>query len=180
VSLGSMVFWFAMGFFSEVWSDRMAERLEGTPKVGPSLAELWRAVWLYRRRGQSVALALGLSLISHFGFVLTFHNAVHAVVPTDEIPSPQTHLLAVPVGMVIQAGVPTPGGVGGGEVGFGWLYKKLGYAFAAGTLGSLSLRAITWIIGFLGYLVYLRMRRTLVPVPPGEQADPCPQTPVVA
>jgi uncharacterized protein (TIRG00374 family) len=164
LSLGSLVFWFVMGFFAEPWSERMAQRLQRVPKIGMSLAELWRAVWMFRRRTKSVALALGLSLVSHCGFVLAFYFSVRAVMPPEAVPSLPAHFLIVPVGMTIQAGVPTPGGVGAAEYGFGALYQLINFTFAAGTLGSLVQRVITWVLGFLGYLVYLRMKSSLVPV----------------
>ena len=161
LSFGSLVFWFVMGFFSEAWSDDMAHRLQRVPKIGGSLAELWRAVWMYRRRTKSVVLALGLSLVSHCGFVLAFYFSVHTLMPPEAVPSLSAHFLIVPVGMTIQAGVPTPGGVGGAEFGFGALYQLINFTFAAGTLGSLVQRVITWILGFMGYLLYLRMRSSL-------------------
>lgn len=168
LSLGSLFFWLAMGFFAQGWSDRMALHLERLPKIGHASAELWRAVWLFRRRSGSVAMALGLSLVSHCGFVLAFFFAALAVLPKESIPAPASHFLIVPVGFAIQAGVPTPGGVGGAEYGFGALYHVIGFSFAAGALAALSYRIITWVLGLLGYLVYLRIRRRLVTV--GEAA----------
>jgi uncharacterized membrane protein YbhN (UPF0104 family) len=163
LSLGSLVFWFAMGFFSEDWSESMGVRLEGLPKIGHALAELWRAVWLYRRRGASVAMALGLSLVGHVGFVLSFYFAARALLPAHDMPSLLNHILIVPVGFTIQAGFPTPGGIGGAEVGFGALYRLVGSTVAAGTLASLSYRIINWVLGILGYVVYLRTRRRIAP-----------------
>ena len=159
LSAASVIFWIGMGFFSEAWSARMAERLECIPRIGISTAELWRAVWLYRRRGKSVALALGLALFGHAGFVLTFFFAAQVLSPRQELPSLPAHYLIVPLGMTIQAGVPTPNGVGGGELAFGWLYEVAGSAFVAGALGSLVQRAATWLIALAGYLVYFRLKR---------------------
>jgi uncharacterized membrane protein YbhN (UPF0104 family) len=170
LSLGSLAFWLAMGFFSESWSERMAGRLEGIPKIGHSIGELWRAVWLYRRRSASVGLALGMSLVGHFGFVLSFFFAAYTLMPEEKIPPLESHLVIVPVGMTIQAGVPTPGGVGGAEYGFGFLYRLVGYDFAAGALASLSYRVINWTLGLLGYLVYLRMRGSL-PAPTATEVN---------
>ncbi len=161
LSLGSLVFWFAMGFFSEPWAERMAERMERVPKIGVSLAELWRALWLYRRRGKSVALALALAVIGHCGFVATFYAAANVLEQETGIPSLKTHYLIVPLGMIIQAVVPTPGGVGGAEYGFGKLYELIGYTFTAGALAALVKRVIEWALGLLGYLVYLRMKANL-------------------
>ena len=70
-------------------------------------------------------------------------------------------LLIVPVGMIIQAGFPTPNGVGGGEWAYGGLYALLGSTVACGLLGSLVQRFVIWVVSFAGFLVYLRMRPTL-------------------
>ena len=69
--------------------------------------------------------------------------------------------LIVPVGMTIQAGFPAPGGVGGAEYAYGKLYEFLGFAFAAGVLGSLVKRVIEWGLGLASYLVYLGMKQQL-------------------
>src|SRR5262249_52361481 len=84
------------------------------------------------------------------------------------IPSVIAHFLIVPVGMMISAAVPTPGGVGGGEWGFGALYAMIGFQPAEGVLGSLVQRIITWTLGLIGYLVYLRMKPALPAVAPAE------------
>ena len=60
--------------------------------------------------------------------------------------------------MIISAMPLFPGGVGIGELGFGKLYTWFGSAASNGVLGSLVQRVIYWVIGFAGYLVYLRMR----------------------
>lgn len=154
----SLVVWAAMGFFSESWSARVALRLERIPRIGMAVSELWRAVWLYRRRGRSVAIALSLSLISHCGFVLTFYCAAMVLTPADEVPLLAVHFLVVPVGATGQAMVPTPSGVGGGEFVFGYLYRWVGATFVAGALAALIQRVILWALGFVGYIVFLRLK----------------------
>jgi hypothetical protein len=135
------------------------------PKVGRLVAELWRAVWLYRCRGRSVGLALLLAILANLGFVLTFYLAALALCPAQTIPSPAVHCLLVPVGLTVQAGFPAPGGMGGVEYVFGQLYALLACAFASGVLASLLKRAIEWLLGLAGYLVSLRLRPTLQPAP---------------
>ena len=87
------------------------------------------------------------------------------------MPSLKAHFLAVPVGMTISAGLPTPGGVGGGEFVYGKLYEMLGFLFAAGVLGSLMKRCIDWVLGLLGYLVYLRMKPASLAARPMQKAE---------
>jgi len=170
--VGSFVFWFLLGFLSQDRANGLGKWLRKIPKIGGPLAELWRAGWLYRCRGASVVLALGLSMIGHLGFVLVFYCSSRTLNPPELIPSLEAHFLAVPVGMIISAGIPTPGGVGGGEFIFGTLYKLLGFSFAAGVLGSLMQRCINWVLGLLGYLVYLRMKPTLVKEEPPQAREP--------
>jgi len=157
----SLVFWFLLGFLPQRRADKFAWRLGRIPKIGHSLAEFWRAVWMYRCRGKSVALAILLAMIGHVGFVLSFYCAALTLNRPNEVPSLQTHFLLVPVGKSIQAGFPAPGGVGGGEVAFGELYKRVNYPFDRGVLACLTQRVMDWILAFTGYLVYLRMRPAL-------------------
>ena len=73
--------------------------------------------------------------------------------------------LIVPIGMVIGATPLFPGGAGIGEAGFGGLYALVGATAAAGVLASLVQRVITWVLGLIGYIVYLRLKATRHPAP---------------
>jgi uncharacterized membrane protein YbhN (UPF0104 family) len=165
----SLAGWLLLGFLPDRRAHRFAGRLGRIPKVGHSLAEFWRAAWMYRRRPKAVALALLLSLVSHAGCVLTFHFAARAFVTAaeaDRLPGLVEHGLIVPVGMAIQALFPAPGGVGGGEFGYGKLYALLGRPEAYGVLASLAQRVLSWVIGVAGYLVYLRLKPAPASAPP--------------
>lgn len=156
---GTVLFWLVLGSIPNAWAEPWAERLSrSVPRLGPALAELWRALWLYRWRGRSLLLAMLLALIGHCGFVLSFYFAACTLSAGELIPSLAEHFLIVPVGMIIQAGFPAPGGLGGGEYGFGALYEWLGFTFTAGVLASLVQRAVTWMIALISYIIYLRMK----------------------
>ncbi len=142
-------------------AERFAGRLGRLPRVGHSAAEAWRAVWMYRCRPGSVLVAMGLALVGHIGFVMTFYFAARTLADADQIPTLDQHFLIVPIGMVISAIPLFPGGAGVGELGYGSLYRLLHKPAADGVLGSLVQRVITWFVGFGGYLVYLRMRPAL-------------------
>jgi uncharacterized protein (TIRG00374 family) len=144
-------------------AERFAGRLGRIPKVGHSAAEAWRAVWMYRCRPRSVFVALGLSLIGHVGFVLTFYFSARTLTDASQIPTLDQHFLIVPIGMVIWALPLLPGGLGVGELGYRGLYELLHKPGDWGMLGSLVQRVIQWLLGFAGYLVYLRMRPVLKP-----------------
>jgi uncharacterized protein (TIRG00374 family) len=146
---------------------RFAVRLNAIPKVGHSAAEFWRAIVMYRNQWRSVLAALLISLVGHCGFVLTYYFAAMAFLGTslEQIPSLAEHFLIVPVGMAGQGFIPTPGGVGGGELVFDGLYLMLGMPKGNGALMCFVYRVITWILSFLGYLLYLGMRPEAGAVP---------------
>jgi glycosyltransferase 2 family protein len=152
----SAVVWSLMGLFSAQKSDALAERLARVPKLGGPLAELWRAGWLYRRKKKAVAAALGMTLVGHVGWVFIFHLCVSSFPDIDSATMPE-HVLIVPVGMTAQALFPLPGGVGGGEAAYGWLYTLLGKAAIGGILGCLVQRIVAWGVGLIGYIIYTRM-----------------------
>lgn len=158
ILFGSLIFWGILGRFSKDSVESLAERLGRIPKVGGALGELWRAGFLYRRRGSSVASAILLAMVAHLCFVFNFFCCAATLTPVAEIPSLAMHYLLVPVGMTIQAGFPTPNGVGGGELVYSGLYDLVGFAGGLGVLASLVQRMIYWTIGLCGYLVYLRMK----------------------
>jgi uncharacterized protein (TIRG00374 family) len=161
VVAATVAVWVALIFLPDRRAERFSRRLLWFPRVGKALSEFWLAVWLYHKRSGAIAAALALSLVGHFGFVLTYHFAAQAFqngAGSDGVASFGQHLLIVPAGVTFQAFFPTPGGVGGGEAAFGWLYTLVDKPLANGILMSLTYRMIAWGLGFVGYLVYLRMR----------------------
>lgn len=168
MSCGVLTCWLVLSFLPDYRAERFAGRLTRIPKLGVSVSEFWRAVWMYHRRRAEVILALGLALLGHVGFVLTFYFAsqiFQAVNPETLMLSLGEHFIFVPVAMTIQAFFPTPGGIGGGEAAYAGLYKLLGGPPIIGAAGSLAQRLLACLIGFVGYIVYLQMR----PAMPKEQ-----------
>ena len=86
------------------------------------------------------------------------------------------HMVIAPMGFIVQALPLSPGGVGVGEAAFAGLYKLSGRPESRGVIARLALRLVEWIIGLLGYIVYLRMRKELPtvdePEKPTENAEP--------
>jgi hypothetical protein len=163
VTASSVSVWVLLGFLPERRAARFAQRLKWFPRVGNSLAEFWGAVWMYRKQSKAVAVALGLALVGHVGFVMSFHFATRIFESStggSELASVHEHLVLVPVGMVVQALFPAPGGVGGGEAAFGWLYTLVGKPFVSGVLGCLTQRILTWGLAMIGFLLYIRMNAT--------------------
>ena len=75
----------------------------------------------------------------------------------------------------IQALPVSPGGVGVGEAAFAGLYKLSGRPPSRGVISRLSLRVVEWIIGLIGYLVYLRMKKELPVVEEENGETPPPE-----
>ena len=176
----SVVVWLLLGLLSPQRAERFAGRLERLPRVGGSAAEFWRAVWMYRCRQASVALTLLLSWVGHVGFVVGFYCCARTLWDGQGagIPTLPQHFLLVPIGLVVQALVPLPGGMGAGEWGFGALYQLFNCARSSGILGSLVLRVLTWAIGLLGLAVFLAVKSEL-PRPDASECKPEPATAAV-
>jgi uncharacterized protein (TIRG00374 family) len=175
----SMTIWFALGFLSNDVSARWASRLDGNSHFRHSLAELWRACWMYRKRSRAVLIAMLVTLVAHAGWVMVFHFSVLAFPPpnaSEEAGDLAEHAIIVPVGMTVSAFIPLPGGIGVGEAAYGRLYKILGKPEVNGVVACMSQRVIMYGLGLLGYIIYLRMRRGIRDEPSGG-IEPIPPLP---
>jgi uncharacterized protein (TIRG00374 family) len=163
IVIASVGVWLVLGMLPDRRAERFAGRLKKLPAVGHSASEFWRAVWMYRKRKNCVAIAMLLTCIGQVGFVLAFYCGACAFWSAEQGPMPplMLHFLIVPMGLVLQALVPTPGGAGGGEWVFGALYVLFGAAEANGVLASLVRRLLEWSLGLAGYVVYLWTRAEL-------------------
>lgn len=152
--------WVAVGLVPPHRADRFAGRLNRIPKAGHTLAEVWYTVRAYRRRPRAVLLVVGLNAVIHTGMILAFYVAVR-VFPNPDPATLAENFVIAPIGYIVQAGIPLPGGVGGAEAAFGVLYEALGRPDGTGIVGRFTLRMAEWAVGFVGYLVYLRTRAEL-------------------
>lgn len=187
----TVVGWVLLGLLPQHRADRFAGRLHQVPRFGATLAELWYTVWQYRQRSGTVLACLGLSAITHTCYVLIFHFAVQVFAEPDpavpgrlkDVATFAEHVTVAPIGYIMEALFPAPGGVGGGEAVFGWLYTLLGKPVSVGVAGRLTMRMIQWALGLIGYIAYLRMRAEL-PVAEAEaaaeEADPYEDSPADA
>src|SRR5262249_39229682 len=153
----SVTVWLLLGLLPDRRAERFAGRLTKLPVVGHSAAEFWRSVWVYRRRQAAVAKVMLLSWVGQVGFVFAFYCCARALWSPElgPVPTLTQHFLLVPIGLVMQAIIPTPGGAGAGEWGFAALYLLFGAAEANGVLASLVMRIISWVIGVGRYAVCL-------------------------
>ncbi len=177
----AVIGYLGLGLLSEERAKRFADRLHRVRKVGPTLAELWYTVRQYRQRPGTVLTVVAMSAVVHTGFVTMYYLATQVFPPADPAllaTLPEVFVIA-PIGFIVQAIIPVPGGLGAGELTFGGLYKLLGPAnelaevakqrAAVGTAGRFTLRVIEWTLGLIGYVAYLRMRDQL-PVEEAEEA----------
>ena len=157
---GSALGFLLLGLLPQRRVDRFAGRLKWVPKVGGSLAELWYAVWMYRQRLGAVALGLAVTALSHVCLVGAFHCAAKLFPPADpsQLATFPEHAVLAPVGFIVQAIPIAPGGVGVGEAAFAGLYKFAGRPETRGVVARLSLRIAEWLLGLIGYIIYLRMK----------------------
>lgn len=161
----AVVGWIVMGLISEHFANMIATRLHRLPKVGKSLAEVWYAVRLYRHRPKAVALCVVISAISHTCMIFMFHVATRAYPSlASNVGTLAEHFVIGPIGFIAQVFFPAPGGVGGGEVIFGNLYKLIrgDDAESTGVFGRLTIRFVgEYTLGMIGYLMFLRMKKEL-------------------
>jgi len=169
----SAIVWVFMGFLTDRRVHRFAGRLSLIPKVGGVLSELWRSVWLYRKKPGIVYLTLAMTMGLHVFNVLAFHFAVRVFTSNSaEWATLREHFILVPIGLVVRALFPAPGGAGGAEFGFGKLYQLAGRPETVGILGSLALLVLAWVLGACAYGVGMAMRPTMAP--PETPTEPTP------
>ncbi|VTS03647.1 Uncharacterized protein OS=Blastopirellula marina DSM 3645 GN=DSM3645_10252 PE=4 SV=1: UPF0104 [Gemmata massiliana] len=167
IASGSIVGFLALGLLPARRVDRFASRLKWVPKIGTSLSEMWYAVWMYRQRLKVVVLGVCISAVAHCALVLSFHCASRVFPPSDpatELASVSEHFVIAPIGFIVQAVPISPGGVGVGEAAFAGLYKISGRPETRGVIARLSLRIVEWLLGIIGYIVFLRMRAEVIEV----------------
>ncbi len=164
VAIGAIGF-VGIGFLTHKTADQIAGRLHRIRKAGPTLAELWFTARQYRARPKAILVGVGLSAVAHTLMLFTFHFAVRVFPPENLalIGSLSEHLVIAPIGFIVQAIIPLPGGLGVSELTFGGLYEFLrpDGGRAVGLTGRLALRVVEWVIGGVCYAAYLFMKAEL-------------------
>jgi glycosyltransferase 2 family protein len=165
---GIIVGWLLLGVMSEAGKADFEGRLHRLkPRgIGQTLAELWFAVRTYRERARVIYGCVAISAAAHVCMVLLFHVCVR-VFPLAEPATLSEHAIIGPVGYIAQVFFPVPGGVGGAEAIFGFLYTRLERPEQTGVIGRLTLRIFfEMTAGVLGYVTFLLMKKELAPASP--------------
>ncbi|QEL16037.1 lysylphosphatidylglycerol synthase transmembrane domain-containing protein [Limnoglobus roseus] len=152
--------WVILGFVPQPRAERIGERLRKLKYVGKPLDDVWEAVLIYRRRPKAIYQTLPLTAFGQVLMVVYLHLAVR-VYPNPDPASLVEHFVIGPIGFIAQAFFPAPGGVGGAEYIFGYLYTILGRPEQTGVVGRLTLRVAEITLGGMGYIVYLSMKAEL-------------------
>jgi uncharacterized membrane protein YbhN (UPF0104 family) len=161
-----------LGWVSPTAAERIDGKLKGIRKVGPTLAELFETGLRYRRRPKAILAGVGLSAVGHLLMMLLFNFAVQVYPPADlsKLGTFAEHIVIAPIGFIVQAVIPLPGGLGVAEFSFGGLYELIrpGGGKVVGLTGRLALRVIEWTLGGICYIVFLSMKAEL-PAPPTKE-----------
>ncbi len=173
----AVVGYFLLGIVNSAAAERIRHRLIARGKFGPTLAELWFTVWQYRQRPGTVVTVVLMSAVVHTGFVLIFHLCVRVFPPdASQLGTLPEHFVIIPIGYIVQALIPLPGGLGGAELSFGGLYNLIRPGAAeVGTAGRLTMRLLEWGIGLAGYIAFLRMKNEMATTTDTD-SSPEPQT----
>jgi len=156
----AIVGYLLLGLLPTRRADRFAGRLKAIPKLGHALAEVWYAVWMYRQRMGTVVMGVAVTAVAHLAMMSSFYFASRSFV-ADNLPSFPEIMIIAPIGFIVQALPLSPGGVGVGEAAFAELFRIAGRNSEDGLAARLALRIVEWALGFLGFLVYLRMKTEL-------------------
>ncbi len=131
-------------------------------RLNGSLGELWDAARRYRERPGTILICVAVSALAHMGLVVSFYTAVLVVPPTNPnlIATLPELFIVAPIGFIAQALFPVPGGLGVAEWTFGGLYELIRGpgGETVGVASRFTLRVAEWVIGFVGYVAYLRTK----------------------
>jgi uncharacterized protein (TIRG00374 family) len=168
ITFGGVSFWVSLRVIPSRHDAFLTTLVSRLPVIGNSLADIWHAIRRFQDRPLIVLSGLILSVLGHIGLVCGFFLAATTLYCASELPPLWFHFLLLPVALVVQAGFPTPGGLGGSEFACGYLYHLAGFSFEAGFLAWIVRRCTVWALALTSYLVYLN----LSPLAPLSQARP--------
>ncbi len=142
----------AVIFNHEILTRRFPKALAGRGRVARILGELGVMASTYRRRPGPVAVALGLSSLSHALYVVAFY-LVSVMLFRDRVPTLGQHLLLVPL-LFFTTAVPLPfGALGFSEEVGQQLFKLVDHP--SGAVAMMGYRVLTYTGGLVSAAIYL-------------------------
>lgn len=163
--LVSVLGWIVLGFIPADRCSNIGSNLNHIKWIGPTLSELWGAVVMYRQRPRLLYLTIPLTAFAQTLLILFFHLAVR-VYPAEAVGTFAQHCIICPIGYIAQAFFPAPGGVGGAEFIFGYLYTLIGLPELPAVVGRMTMRVVEMGIGLMGFVNFLSMKAELPSVVP--------------
>lgn len=151
----------ALMLIPAVTRSRAWQLLARLPVVGHMVTELVEGVRLYQSKPRVLFLALGISLVGHFGTISSFYFSAKAISGESFVPGYAQHLFFIPAAELAGIVPLTPGGVGLLEEAVNALYKLNGAADGTGVMTCLAYRAVTLAIALIGAGYYLTSRREI-------------------
>ena len=153
---------------------RLMKWITTWPKIGHVVQDLLNSITFYQGRRHVIALAAGLSLLGHVGFLSSFYLGGSALHEGQSIPGFIDHLVGLPLPEAIAAIPLTPGGVGTLEGAVGYFYEQhqlalnpqstpeeLKSAGANGLLTALAYRFAALILGAFGVVFYFAGKKEM-------------------
>jgi uncharacterized membrane protein YbhN (UPF0104 family) len=145
-------------------SGPLAEFFSGLPRVGPTFAQLFGAMRMYRRRPDVLIGTTVMSLGSHGLYIVGIYFLAIGLA-SGQTASLAQHCVIVPLGWIAGA-LPLPlSSFGVFEGAIDYLYVHVaGIVRGEGLLVALGYRVITIVIASVGMVFYLRSRREVAEV----------------
>lgn len=153
---------------------RLMKWITTWPRIGHMVQDLLNSITFYQGRRHIIAIAAGLSLLGHVGFLSSFYLGAAAVHGGQSIPGFIDHLVGLPLPEALAAIPLTPGGVGTLEGAVGYFYEQHQLAtnpqstdeerknaVANGLLTALAYRLATLILAAFGVVFYFAGKKEL-------------------
>ena len=140
-------------------SKPLREFAKALPIVGATATKLIEAADVYRSRRSYLFAGFAIALLTH-GLLITAFWSISQGLPVTR-PTFLQNASLVPVCLVAGAVIPTPGGLGGMEGSFEFLYSSIGSVKGDGTIVAIAYRSMTYLFAAIGAFYYFTSRRNV-------------------
>ena len=156
---GLCVLMFVPGIAQANW----AKRIYQVPKIGGVFEKALGSFVAYRRRIHVLFVSIGLSVLVHGCFTISYFLIAHGLSSEANLPSFLSHFVIVPMTNVANA-IPLPAGLGASEAMIDYLYvaygnREIGAGF--GLVVQLCARVMQMLIASLGVVFYFARKKEI-------------------